>query len=122
MKPIRFIIITVVLVLLAYGLQSLVYSSQLDYEYTSNALFVVGMVVFFPAMIVQTGSYEIFYGMRYSFNRFFIKNYRKHYPTFKTYQEEREQVITTTFFKELLVASIILVAVAAYLAGQVTYG
>lgn len=112
----------IVLVLLAYGLQSLVYSSGLDYEYTSNALFVVGIIVFFPAIIVQTGSYEIFYGMRYSFNRFFIKNYRKHYPSLREYKEEREQVITTTFFKELLVASIILVAVAAVLAGQVTYG
>ncbi len=122
MRPIRFIIITIVLVLLAYGLQSLVYGSKLGYENTSNALFVLGMVIFFPSFIVQTGSYEIFYGMRYSFSAFFVKDFRKYYPSYSEYKEEKEQVITTTFFKELLVASILMIVVAAYLAGKVTYG
>lgn len=122
MRPIRFIVITIILVLLAYGLQNLVYGSQLGYENTSNVLFVVGIVIFFPSLIVQTGSYEVFYGMRYSFNAFFVKDFRKYYPSYSEYKEEKEQVVTTTIFKELLIASILLIVVSAYLAGRVTYG
>lgn len=115
MNVIRFLIILATLTFLSYLVQNGVYGSEYYLDWISDSLFVVGIVFFFPSLIVQTGSYEVFYGMRYAVNAFFVKNFRKHYQSYAVYKQEKDIVITTTFFKELLIASLILIICGGYL-------
>ena len=116
MKILRLLIIFLVLTLLSYLIILSVYDNLLNYENASNAMFVVGTVVFLPSLIMHTGSFEVFDGFKYAMQSFFVKEFRKRYRTFSEYKEDIGSIMKTSFFMELMIASFIIVIIAIYIA------
>lgn len=105
MKLLRFALILVSLVVLALLLHIPVYGTTINLETISNVLFVVGVITFLPSLIVTTGAYQVFQGITYVFKSMFGKNTRQEFPTFRDYKEHHSKKVETTFFKEALLAS-----------------
>lgn len=116
MKPIRLLLILAATLGLALGVHLLVYKDNFTYESMSNALFVVGMIIFLPSLVVLTRAYEVFQGIQYSMRVLFSPNYRKLYPKYSDYKEEKSEKIKTSVFYEILAASLIAVVMAIILA------
>ena len=107
------------LLLVSLVLHLLIYSTTFTYESTSNSFFVVGVLFFLPALVVVTGSYEVFYGFRYSMSVLFRKDFRGHYPTFRDYKDEKFKRYETTIFIELMAVSTILFVISLIFARMV---
>lgn len=116
MKPFRLLLILAATLGLALGVHLLVYKEIFTYESMSNALFVVGMIIFLPSLVVLTKAYEVFQGIQYSMRVLFSPNYRKLYPKYSDYKEEKSEKIKTSVFYEILIASSITVVTAIILA------
>jgi len=119
MNLVRTLLVTLGLLLVSLAIQLLVYSTTFTYESASNSLFVVGVLLFLPSLVVVTGAYEVFYGFRYSMSVLFRKDFRSHYPRFIEYKNEKFKRYKTTIFIELMVVSTILVIVALIFARMV---
>lgn len=104
----RTIFVVLGLLLVSLVLHLLVYKTTFTYESASNVLFVVGVLFFLPSLVVITGSYEIFYGFRYSMSVLFRKDFRSHYPTFLDYKVEKVKRYESTIFIELMAVSSVL--------------
>ncbi|MGD9910276.1 MAG: DUF3899 domain-containing protein [Candidatus Izemoplasmatales bacterium] len=117
MRPFRPLLILAATLGLALGVHLLVYGGDnFTYESMSNALFVVGMIIFLPSLVVLTRAYEVFQGIQYSMRVLFSPNYRKLYPKYSDYKEEKSEKIKTTIFYEILGASLVVVVIAIVLA------
>ena len=116
MNIIRIILILLGVLLLSLGLHLLVYGVDFTYEHISNSMFVLGIITFLSSLIVVSGSYEIFYGFRYSMRALFTKDFRKRYPTFLEFKTEKEVPINSTAFIESIIASVIIIVIAIVLA------
>ncbi len=106
--------------LLSLGLHLIVYRINFNFENISNVLFVLGMLAFLPSLIVQTGSYEMFYGIRYSMQVLFRKDFRKQYPSFTEFRTEKMVTYETSIFLETMIASSVIIIIAIILARLVT--
>ena len=116
MNIIRIILILLGVLLLSLGLHLLVYGVGFTYEHISNAMFVLGAIIFLSSLVMVTGSYEVFYGFRYSMRSLFTKDFRKHYPTFLEYKTEKEFPVNSSAFIDGIIASGIVIVVAIILA------
>jgi hypothetical protein len=116
MKLFRNIIILVGLVLLASILHLLVYQFEITMMSISNVLFVVGIIVLLPSIIAITSAYRVFRGMKYVVRVFISPHFRKEYPTFRDYKEEKEKEINTTLFYEFFVAALMMIITSGVLA------
>lgn len=116
MKYFRLAIIFIAMLTVSFLLHLLVYQNNFSYANISDVIFVVSIIVFLPAVVAMTGAYQIFHGFRYVFKIFISPSFKQQYPNFREYKEERQTEIKTTFFKELLIASFILVITAMILA------
>lgn len=117
MKYFRLAIIFVSMLTLSLLLHLLVYQRDFTYANISNATFVVSVILFLPSVVAMTGAYQLFHGFRYVVRVFVSPSFRKEYPNFKDYKDERQTEIKTTFFKEVLVSSFILLVASIILAG-----
>lgn len=75
----------------------------------SDALFVVGIIVFLPSLLMRIGAFEVFHGMGYFFRLVFNRDTKKEYPTYKDYKETKTVERSPAFFNELLVASTLII-------------
>lgn len=116
MKILRLLIIFIVLMFVSYLVVLGVYNNVLNYENASNAMFVVGTVVFLPSLIMHTGSFEVFDGFKYAMQSFFVKEFRQRYKSFSLYKQDTGAIMKTSLFMELMVASFILVVAGIYIA------
>ena len=116
MSKLRLLIIFLVLNFISYLIVLGVYKNVLNYENASNAMFVVGTVVFLPALIMHTGSFEVFDGFKYAMQSFLVVEFRKRYKTFSIYKQEIGSVMKTSLFMELMIASFVLLVIAIYIA------
>lgn len=116
MNIIRIILILLGVLLLSLGLQLLVYGVSFTYEHVSNVMFVLGVITFLSSLIMVSGSYEIFYGFRYSMRSLFTKDFRKHYPTFLEFKTEKEVPVNSSVFIDSIIASTVVIVVAIILA------
>jgi hypothetical protein len=96
----------------------LVYGSEFTTAHLSDSLFVVGMVTFFPALVMQTRSYQVFYGMRYGFKAMFNKDFYQQYPNFRDYRETKDVQWESTVFVELMVVSAVIILAGIILGAQ----
>jgi len=111
-NPFRFSLILAATLGLALVVHLFVYQTDFTFESMSNALFVVGMIIFLPSLVVLTRAYEVFQGIQYSMRVLFSPNYRKIYPKYSDYKEEKNEKIKTTIFNEILAASFVMVLLA----------
>jgi len=116
MKYFRLAIIFIAILVLSLLLHLLVYQSDFTYANISNSLFVVSIILFLPSIVAMTGAYQLFHGFRYVVKVFVSPSFRRNYPNFREYKEERQTEIKTTFFKELLIASFIILIASIILA------
>jgi TM2 domain-containing membrane protein YozV len=120
MKPVRLLGITFVLLLVAAGIHQLYYGFVLSNysSYTlSNVFFATGVIVFFPTFALRINSGNLFLGFRYSVMQIFNPGKAKEYESFKDYYDSK--AITKhdgKFLNEILVVSIIFVAVSLAIA------
>jgi len=117
MNYFRLAIIYVAMLLISLVLHLLVYQQDFTYANISNALFVVSIILFLPSVVAMTGAYQLFHGFRYVFKVFVSPSFRSEYPNFRDYKEERQTEIKTTFFKEVLLSSFIIMVASIILAG-----
>lgn len=116
MKILRLLVIFVILTLISYLIVFSVYDNVLNYENASNAMFVVGTVVFLPSFIMHTGSFEVFDGFKYAMQTFLVKEFRQRYKSFSNYKEDTGSIMKTSLFMELMVSSFVLVVIGIYIA------
>lgn len=117
MKISRLLLILAVTLGLAFLVHLWIYSTYFSYETISNSMFVVGMILFLPSLVVLTKAYEVFQGIHYAFRVLVNPSYRKTYPRFSDFKEDHSKQIKTTVFYEILLASFLVVIVAVILAG-----
>jgi uncharacterized membrane protein YiaA len=116
MKIWRFLIITGLLFILSLSLHLPVYGTKFNLETISNVTFVVGIITFLPALVALTGAYQVFHGMGYFFKILFNKNAKQEFPTYRDYKEDKSNNSDTSFYKELLIGSLIVLVVGIILA------
>lgn len=117
MKIFRFIIIFFATLLVAFLLHLLVYKTVFSYENASNVLFVVGIILFLPTMVAITRAYEVFQGIKYVFRVLLSPSFRDQYPRFKEYRDDNSSNIKSTIFREVFLASLIVIIISIVLAG-----
>lgn len=122
MKPIRFSLIIGILLALSLFLHILLYSFGFSLYTTSNAIFIVGIIIFLPTLMAMTGSAEVFHGFNYAIRVLVSKNFHNQYPKFRDYKSTKEKVEHSVVFLEVAIASIILVVVGLILALVHMYG
>ncbi len=116
MKYFRLAIIFFAIILVAFLLHLMVYKQDFTYANISDVLFVVSIILFLPSVVAMTGAYQLFHGFRYVFRVIISPSFKREYPNFKDYKDERSTEIKTTIFKEILIASFILMIVSLILA------
>lgn len=117
MKIQRFIIILIVLIFTAFLIHSATDGFNYSVTSVSNALFIVGIVLLMPAIVALTNAYQVFHGFRYSIRAFLSTSFRREYPNFKDYKDERTVSVKSSIFLEIFIASMIILTVSIILAG-----
>lgn len=119
MNRIRLVLILGGAILLAAGLQLLLYGLYITFETVSNVTFVLGVILFGPSLIAVTGAYEVMYGFRYAMRTLFDWNYQKKVKNIGEYYESKElkEENKSTVYKEILIVSIILIIVGIVTGG-----
>ena len=120
MKNFRIILIFLGVLVASLVIHLLVYKVDFTYESMSNSMFVIGTILFLSSLVVLSGSYEIFHGIRYSLQALYRKDFRSQYPTFLEYKTEKTVKYKTTVFIEIVIVSIIIIVVAFILASKVS--
>jgi len=109
MKYSRIITIFLSLVAVSFVVHYIVYvrgyNQGYSYDTISNALFMVGVVSFFPALMAQLGSYRFFYGFQYALRGLVSNEFRSRYRNFSDYLNEKTTKIITTIYVEFLIAA-----------------
>lgn len=107
-------------IIVAVGLQLLLYGTYLTYETVSNVTFVLGIILFFSSLIAVTGAYEAMYGIRYALRTLYDWNYRKEVKNIQEYREKKtlKKENQTTTYKEILIVGIILIVTAIVFGGM----
>lgn len=108
MKIIRLILLYLGMLGLAFLVHVAVYRFDFNAYNMSNALFVVGIILFLPSLVAITAAYQVFNGIRYVAKVFLNPHFRREYPQFRDYKEDKSGKVKTTIFFEVLTASFIL--------------
>lgn len=104
------------MLILSFLLHLWQYGLNLTYETTSNALFIIGVIMFLPALVAVTQAYYVFNGIRYAFRVIINPKFRQEYPQYSDYRDERSEKIKTSLFAEMLITSGTLIVAAIILA------
>lgn len=115
MKFFRLMIIFIALIFLAFLLHIWIYGSTFVAQSMSDSLFVIGMLALLPTIIAMSSSYKVFQGFNYAFRSFISTSFRKAYPKYSDFRNEKDVNIKTTVFLETFIASAILVIAAILL-------
>ena len=107
MKIIRLILLFLGMLFLAFLVHLAVYRFDFTAINVSNALFVVGIILFLPSVVAITAAYEVFHGIRYVARVIVNPQFRKEYPQFKDYKEDKTGKVKSTVFFEILLSSFI---------------
>lgn len=119
MNKVRFLILSISILIFSVIFHFLVYGNDFTYEHISNVMFGVGIILLLPSIVVISHAYEVFYGFRYTARIFFSDSFKKEYPKFIDYKEEKTGVYKTTLFTELVIISVIFIVVSFFLAREV---
>lgn len=119
MKPFRMALIFAGMVVLAGLLQLAVYGTYVTATNVSNVLFVVGVIFFLPCVVALTSAFKVFHGIRYAMRVFISPSFRREYPRYKEYKDDRKDKIASTVFVELLISAAVLILAAGILALRV---
>lgn len=104
----RIAILTVGILLVSLLLHFALNGTLFTLESVSNALFVVSMVSFLMALVVQTGAYQVFYGFQYSFRVLVSRDFYKKYPSYNDFREEKAVKVQRKGTTEFLIVSFVL--------------
>lgn len=86
----RALISFVIMVLLSLLVFWTVYDFDIRLDYISNSLFIVNMISFVIALVMQTGATRIYIGFTYSFKTLMKpKQTSEEYPSMQDYYDER---------------------------------
>lgn len=109
MKYSRMILMFFSLVVLSFIVHYIIYvrgyNQGYSYDSISNALFMVGVVFFFPALMAQIGSYKFFYGIQYALRGLVSHEFRSRYRNFSDYLNEKSTSIISTVYTEALISA-----------------
>jgi len=115
MKPIRFIVLFLILCLVTLLLHLWIYGNHFTKTNIANATFVIGVITFLPTLIAMSHSYKVFDGFNYAFRSLLSTSFRNTYPKFTDYKKERNTKIKTSIFLEAFIASSILIIISIIL-------
>jgi hypothetical protein len=122
MKFLRMIIIFIIEIALAF-LFIFVRNVPVTIANMSDHFFVVGVIIGMPSIVAITQAFRLFYGFRYAFRVLITPSYRRLYPSFKDFEETKTGgESNTTFFGEVLIASLLVIVIAAILSEVVMNG
>lgn len=99
------LIVLLCLLLFAAGLYLLIYKSYFSLTYVSNILFIVGVLVFLPALSIHLGAYRMFYSFSYFAKSVLNKEFKKNYPSFVDYRDEKDVENDKSFSLIIVAAS-----------------
>ena len=119
MKFLRLFIIFIAMLITALLIHLAFYENYFSYETVSNSLFVIGVIMFLPAVAVTTKAYELFSGIRYVFGVLISPQYKAQYPKYSDYKKLKDVEIKTTVFYEIIIASFIIIIISIVFAGLV---
>jgi len=120
LNTIRIVLILLGMLSVSLVLHLLIYGSDYSYSTLSDSLFVVGIITFLPALVMQMRAYQIFYGLQYGFKSLYSRDFYKHYPRYRDYREEKDTDVKTSLFIEVMIVSGAIIIAAIILAGMVT--
>lgn len=109
MNFLRTLLIFIGMIFLAAVVHVLVYNTSGHWYVSSltvtDSLFIVGVVIFLPALVAATGAYSLFFGLRYAFGVMLSPKYREKYPRYFDYVSTKNVEIKSTIFNEVMLAS-----------------
>ncbi len=113
---IKFILSLLVSLGLAAGYHILVFGNEITTRNTSDALFVVGLFLFFISLVAISDAAKVFVGFSYTFKNMF-KRHREKYSNFYDYATQKENR-EGYFGVSTLIISIVFLTIAFVLAAQ----
>jgi hypothetical protein len=78
----------------------------------SDALFIIGVMGFLPALMMHIGTDRLFYGMQYAMKSIFTNGFRQKYKVFGDYLIDKKSDASTTLYLELMLASAVLIVLS----------
>ncbi|HLT00377.1 MAG TPA: hypothetical protein VK005_02695 [Acholeplasma sp.] len=116
MKPIRFIIVLLIeLVLVALlhlfwiNVQPEGFSTYISLQTVSDSLFVMGILIFLPSLVAITGAYASFFALRYALGVLVSSKFKSRYPQYRDYISTKNTEIKTTIFLEIFLSSLLII-------------
>ena len=113
---IKFLLSLVASLLLAFGYYLLVFGTAYEIRNVSDALFVVGLLLFFLSLIAITDAARVFMSFAYTFKNLF-KSHREKYTNFYDYSQAKKDN-TSSFGLSTLFISIVFIVAAALIASN----
>lgn len=116
MRFLRFLIFLLISLGLAWLYHYIFFNSRYNVGYSlnsmSDALFIIGVMGFLPALMMHIGTYRLFYGMQYAMKSIFVHGFRRKYSVFGDYLIDKKVESSTTLYLELMFASAVLIALS----------
>jgi len=116
MRPLRLFLLFLGMTVLAFLLHLVIFQWDFSLQSVSDSLFVTGVIFFLPAIIAWSSAYEIFQGIGYVFRVTLSPAFRREYPRFRDFKADRKAEIKTSLFKEMALASFLLLLASGILA------
>jgi hypothetical protein len=114
MRYTRIAIFVFVLLILSLGFHFIAYPKFSFYS-VSDSLFVVGIIFFFPALVIQIGSYKVFYGFQYAVRGLFSLDFKRRHRNFSDYLIDKGDSFKTKLYAEVLLSSSVVIVAAIIL-------
>lgn len=116
----RMLIFFAVLLLAAFLYHYMLYIRRYNAGYSfytvSNALFLVGVIGFFPSLMAQLGTYRFFYGFQFAIRSLISSEFRSKFKTLTDYTAGKKSEMESSLYVELMIASGILLSASIALA------
>lgn len=116
MKPLRLFLLFLGMVILAFLLHVVFFQWYFTLQSVSDSLFVTGTLLFLPSIIALSNAYEVFQSIGYVFRVMLSPNFRREYPHYGDFKGDRKSAIKTSLFKEMALASLLLLLASGILA------
>lgn len=91
------------------------YDGNMKTQNISDALFVIGLFMFFMGLIAMTNARKIFIGFKYTFKTRFSRKFDKS-KSYYDYSNEQNKNNTTVLGTPMFILGIVYIAVSLYLA------
>lgn len=111
----RLTFITIFALLVCVLFIGIAYQWSFTWIHIADITFVIGIVMFFPALIVSIGANQLFNGFNYSIKKIFSNDFRHRYQSYSDFLDDKQMDEKSTIPLELMTSSILFIAISIFI-------